>query len=309
MNHHVIKPTPVLPTAPVLKVKKVSGPGLEHDNILFMTAPPKQVIVGQKRIKRDDDSDSEDVEEPMGGQPQNYHYIVNKEHLPPQHLLNHNDPNGPRGKWTIEEDRVLKQAVEDNMGRNWKKISEHIPGRTDVQCLHRWQKVLKPGLLKGPWTPEEDTIVRENVKLHGLKCWSYIAKKLNGRLGKQCRERWFNHLDPNISKSPWSEEEDRIIIEQRFVKGNKWAQISKLLPGRTDNAIKNRWNSSLQKKINGDGNAEDDDDDDEEGDSVAIVTAVGPKKVIVKKTEEARLAEAEADDAASPLKKRKTQVK
>jgi hypothetical protein len=59
-----------------------------------------------------------------------------------------------RGNWTAEEDELLRLAVEYYKGRNWKKISEHIPDRTDVQCLHRWQKVLRPGLVKGPWTPD-----------------------------------------------------------------------------------------------------------------------------------------------------------
>lgn len=59
-----------------------------------------------------------------------------------------------RGNWTSEEDELLRLAVEYYRGRNWKKISEHIPDRTDVQCLHRWQKVLRPGLVKGPWTPD-----------------------------------------------------------------------------------------------------------------------------------------------------------
>lgn len=59
-----------------------------------------------------------------------------------------------RGSWTPAEDEKLRQAVNDYGGRNWKKISEQIPDRTDVQCLHRWQKVLRPGLIKGPWTAE-----------------------------------------------------------------------------------------------------------------------------------------------------------
>jgi hypothetical protein len=59
-----------------------------------------------------------------------------------------------RGSWTAEEDEKLRKAVAEFGGRNWKKIAEQITDRTDVQCLHRWQKVLRPGLVKGPWTPE-----------------------------------------------------------------------------------------------------------------------------------------------------------
>ncbi len=59
-----------------------------------------------------------------------------------------------RGKWTPREDEILRYAVAKHGGRNWKKIAEYLEGRSDVQCLHRWQKVLRPGLIKGPWTKE-----------------------------------------------------------------------------------------------------------------------------------------------------------
>ena len=113
-------------------------------------------------------------------------------------------PRASKGNWTEEEDKTLTAAVVANGGKNWKKISEGLSGRTDVQCLHRWQKVLKPGIVKGPWTEEEDRTLGALVMVHGCKKWSHIASQLTGRLGKQCRERWFNHLDPAITKEAWT---------------------------------------------------------------------------------------------------------
>ncbi|GER38512.1 myb-related protein [Striga asiatica] len=102
---------------------------------------------------------------------------------------------------------------------------------------------------KGQWTVEEDRILIHLVEKYGVRKWSRIAQMLKGRIGKQCRERWHNHLRPDIKKDLWTEDEDRVLIEAHAEVGNKWAEIAKRLLGRTENSIKNHWNATKRRQL------------------------------------------------------------
>jgi hypothetical protein len=152
-----------------------------------------------------------------------------------------------KGKWTKEEDEILERVVLTYGQKSWKKVSEYVKGRTPIQCLHRWTKILKPGLIKGPWTIEQDRKLLDWVKREGPGQWSQCAEFITGRSGKQCRERWFNTLNPDVKKGNWSPEEDFIIFDSYRQFGSHWTKIAEKLPGRTENSIKNRFYSTLRR--------------------------------------------------------------
>jgi len=170
-----------------------------------------------------------------------------------------------RTNWTKEQDAELKLLVDTHGGKEWKKIAlllQATPGKPTekepggfkadaTQCLHRWSKVLRPGLKKGKWSAEEDQIMKDMVAeaggIEGVK-WAQIAARCTGRLGKQCRERWLNHLDPNISKQGWTTEEDQELFDKHTEIGNQWTKLAEHFPGRTENGVKNRFHSAGFRK-------------------------------------------------------------
>ncbi|ABO98272.1 predicted protein, partial [Ostreococcus lucimarinus CCE9901] len=102
--------------------------------------------------------------------------------------------------------------------------------------------------LKGQWSAEEDGRLADLVAKYGTRRWSHIARALENRVGKQCRERWNNHLAPDIKRGSWSTEEEDTFIRAHGELGNKWSDIAKLLEGRTENSVKNHWNATKRRK-------------------------------------------------------------
>ncbi|KAK6927222.1 SANT/Myb domain [Dillenia turbinata] len=114
----------------------------------------------------------------------------------------------------------------------------------------RSNQCTKKEAYRGPWTAEEDQILAQIIEIHGPKRWKTIAAKAGlNRCGKSCRLRWMNYLRPNIKRGNISDQEEDLILRLHKLLGNRWSLIAGRLPGRTDNEIKNYWNSHLSKKM------------------------------------------------------------
>ncbi|XP_073060285.1 transcription factor MYB83-like [Primulina eburnea] len=107
-----------------------------------------------------------------------------------------------------------------------------------------------PKLRKGLWSPEEDDKLMRYMLTSGQGCWSDVARNSGLlRCGKSCRLRWINYLRPDLKRGAFSPQEEGLIIQLHSLLGNRWSQIASRLPGRTDNEIKNFWNSTIKKRL------------------------------------------------------------
>ncbi|CAI8018795.1 Myb-like protein L [Geodia barretti] len=148
--------------------------------------------------------------------------------------------------FSMDDDTRLREAVRIYGESRWGLVSAYVDGKTPSQCMQRWVNSLKPGIKRGRWNDKEDKLLREAVRKCGVGSWANIAAFVPCRTQAQVRERWVNHMDEKLSKTGWTEEEDRklIAICQRYSSGPiPWSLVAKEMRTRTDNMCYTRWRS------------------------------------------------------------------
>lgn len=158
--------------------------------------------------------------------------------------------------WSKDDDNRLADIMKKQKNpRDWEPIAKELNrGKNAKECHERWIRYLKPGVRKGQWTDQEDAIVIEAVTSSAeqpFTRWSDLAQQLPGRVGKQIRDRWVNHLNPNINHLPFSREDDLNLWNGHTKLGKRWVEISTKFfnSSRSENHIKNRWYSASFKKF------------------------------------------------------------
>lgn len=148
-------------------------------------------------------------------------------------------------KWSDGEYNHLVNLVRTH-GEDWNAIASKFPAKTAKQCMQKFKNSQRSAK-KGNWTNDEDEILLAWVGDNGATKWTECSKQIRGRCGKQCRERWVNILNPDVKKGNWTDEEQLLIFESLHKYFTSWSAMSKVLPGRTENSIKNYFYSSVRR--------------------------------------------------------------
>ena len=147
-------------------------------------------------------------------------------------------------------DRRLMDYVRRFGENSWNRISK-LMNKSEIKCNKRYLVLSnRQEMASANWSKEEDEKLASLVLANGAKDWTKIASQLPGRIGKQCRERWHHHLNPDVVKKKWTLEEDTRIVRLYLKYGTRWAEIARHVDGRTDNQVKNRFNANLKKRMN-----------------------------------------------------------